>query len=80
MAEPVYGAELVDQLVAYHKPKNESIANLLGSVRKEFLMLGHFIASHTPPGPDQTIALRKLHEALMATTYSIVAHQDEILD
>lgn len=80
MAQPVYGHELVDQLVGYHKPKDERVADLLGEVRDEFKSLGHYLVNHTPDGPDQTLALRRLHEALMATTFNIVAHQDELIE
>lgn len=79
MATPVHGHELLEQVLGYHKPKDERVVNMIEKIRTHFLNFGHFLIEETPGGPDMTIAIRKLHDAQQAFIYNLVAHQDEYL-
>jgi uncharacterized membrane protein YjdF len=69
------GHELVTAIFPLHRPKNTEVAEVLDMLREEFEQLGHLVVGHTAVTPEQTIAIRKLHEALQATIAAVVLHQ-----
>jgi hypothetical protein len=69
--------DLVEHLMGYHPPRRPETAALLGELREKFADLGFVVVSATQVSPEQTIAIRKLHEALMATTAAVVLHQED---
>ena len=75
--DPTRGVGLVERLITLHPPANEEAAKLMDSTRAKFMSLGRHIAKNTPEGPDQTLAIRKLHEACMAAIANIACNQDE---
>lgn len=70
--------DLVDRLLTLHPPANSLVAQRMDDVRSRFIQLGHIVVDRTPPGPDQTIAIRKLHEACMAAIAAIACNQEEV--
>jgi hypothetical protein len=69
------GHELVEAIFPLHRPKNEHVASALDMLRSEFEELGHLLVVQTSVTPEQTIAIRKLHEALQAAIAAVVLHQ-----
>lgn len=67
---------MVDHLFRYRRPTDE-VAEVMASLRDAFIELGHRVVSDTPPGPDQTVAIRKLHEALMAAIANLALNTPE---
>jgi hypothetical protein len=70
--------ELVDRLLTLHPPANTIVANQMDDVRERFISLGHIVVDRTPDGPDQTIAIRKLHEACMAVIAAIACGSENV--
>lgn len=60
----------------YHKPTESQVARI-ASVRRIMRMAAIVIIDLTPDGPDQTAALRQLHEAMMTANKSIVCETPE---
>lgn len=75
--DPNRGHGLVDRLLTLHPPEGRDTADLMDATRARFIDLGHTIVNTTPEGPDQTIAIRKLHEACMAAIAAIACNQDD---
>ena len=76
MAAPVHGHDLVDHLITYRQPA-AGVGEVMSSLRGDFLALGHRIVDETPAGPDQTVAIRKLHEAAMATIANLALNPED---
>jgi hypothetical protein len=70
-----HGAELVDHLIRYHQPELASTVETMTELRQDFLTLGHKIVARTPAGPDQAVAIRKLHEACQATIGNLALNE-----
>jgi hypothetical protein len=70
------GHELVTAIFPLHSPKNDQVAAELDFLREEFESLGHMVVNATATTPEQTIAIRKLHEALQAAIAAVVLHQE----
>lgn len=62
--------EKIEVWFTYHAPESEQIEhyNALREAAKTFALA---IVAHTPPGPDQTVAVRKIREAVMTANASI---------
>ncbi|MFB3910404.1 MAG: hypothetical protein ACE15D_18600 [Candidatus Eisenbacteria bacterium] len=60
----------IEHWFTYHAPKPEQIGhyNALREAAKVFALA---IAEHTPQGPDQTTAIRKVREAVMTANAAI---------
>lgn len=60
----------IETWFTYHPPKPEQVDhyNALRDAAKVFALA---IAAHTPSGPDQTAAIRKVREAVMTANASI---------
>jgi len=76
-SNPVFGHGLVDHLFYLQSPRNDQVAVTMDTIRAAFIALGHRVVESTPEGPDQTVAIRKLHEALMAAIGCIALNQPE---
>lgn len=74
--DPTRGHGLVTRLLTLHPPKDAETGDRLDAIRGNFIELGHTIVALTPEGPDQTIAIRKLHEACQAAIATVVCNQD----
>lgn len=66
---------LVDHLMTYRKPETPTVVDSMDLVRGLYINLGHNLADELPPGPEKTIAIRKLHEALMAAIACLALNQ-----
>ncbi len=60
----------IAHLFTYHAPTPEQVEHYeaLRDAAKTFALI---IAEHTPPGPDQTVAIRKVREAVMTANAAI---------
>lgn len=47
------------------------------AVRAKFKQLARFLQKELPAGPDQTIAIRKLQDAMMSANACIACNQDD---
>lgn len=54
----------------YHRPSPEQ-GDRIGRVRAAFKRTALTVLANTPEGPDQTVALRQLHEAMMTANKAI---------
>lgn len=72
--DPNRGHDLVDRLLTYRRP-GEDGAQRMDAIRADFIHLGHLVVDLTPPGPDQTTAIRKLHEACQAAIGAIACNE-----
>jgi hypothetical protein len=68
------GHEMIDHIFSYHQPKDEAQTELLEKVREAVRLCAHEVKDLTPVCPEQTVAIRKLQEAMMLATASIVLH------
>lgn len=55
----------------YHQPNAEQV-DRIAHVRQGHIVLAQLIMRSTMTGPDQTAALRKLHECMMTVNKAIV--------
>ena len=69
--------ELVDRLLRLHPPATPEIGETMDAVRGNFIDLGHTVVALVPRTPDRTVALRKIHEACMATIAAIACNQGD---
>lgn len=69
------GHELAAQIFPLHPPKDESMAARLDALRAEFQDLADNCIDWTAVSPEQTIAIRKTHEAMQAWVFAMVLYQ-----
>ena len=69
--------ELVGRLLRLHPPATPEVAELMDAIRGNFIDLGHTVVALVPRTPDRTVALRKIHEACMATIAAIACNQGD---
>ena len=62
---------VIDQLFTYHAP-DPSQVQFLETIREAAKFFAHIILHNTPPGADQTAAIRKLRECVMTANAAIV--------
>lgn len=67
--------ELVHHLMEYRKPETQELVTKMEFIRDEFISLGVNLADELPAGPDKTVAIRKLHEALMSAIACLALNQ-----
>lgn len=63
--------EAVLDTFKYHKPSDEQVQRI-SNVREGAKAFAGHIWTNVAPGPDRTVALRKLHEAMMTANKAIV--------
>ncbi len=61
----------VERTFTYHAPTPEMQTHLI-AVREAGKQLALAILNHTPSGPDQSAAIRKVREAVMTANAAIV--------
>lgn len=64
----------VDRWFTYHKPPEDSLPKLR-QLREKAREFGHLILDVTPPGADQSAAIRQLRETVMTANAAIVCPQ-----
>lgn len=72
------GHELVAQIFPLHSPKDERIAAVLDEIRREFIDVADDCVDWTAVTPEQTIAIRKTHEAMQAWITAVVLYQEGV--
>lgn len=55
----------------YHNTSDEQVERI-SNIRDGAMAFAGHIWTNVPPGPDRTVALRKLHEAMMTANKAIV--------
>jgi hypothetical protein len=60
----------LDNWFAYHAPTSVQLPKY-AAIRDAGKDLAAVILEHTPPGPDQTAAIRKIREAVMTANQAI---------
>lgn len=58
-------------------PATETTGPEHDAVRAKFKSLARFLQKTLPAGPDQTVAIRKLQEAMWASNACIACNQDD---
>jgi len=75
MTGSVVGHELVEHLFPLYDGRTGEVAEKLDMIREEYTTLAHMVADVSVISPDQTLAIRKLHEACQAAIFAVVAHE-----
>jgi hypothetical protein len=70
VAMPGVKREDLDEIFTYHPPTEEQVVQY-GSIRRAARAFALAILESTPPSPDQTVAIRKVREAVMVANASI---------
>ena len=60
----------LDEIFSYHKAEQSQLEHFEG-VRLAAREFAEQILLHTPPSPDQTVAIRKIREAVMTANAAI---------
>ena len=60
----------IDHIFTYHTPKPDQIPRY-NNIREKAKEFAEVIISNTPPGPDQSAAIRHLRECVMTANASI---------
>jgi hypothetical protein len=77
MVNPNQGHGLVDRIFPLHSPRSKAVGEQMDYIRGMFTHLAHDVAEYTPPGPDQTLAIRALHDAMQKAIGNIANNQQE---
>lgn len=75
MADSFDAHGLVRHLMQYRKPETEALVTTMEEIRNQYIHLGLELAERLPDGPDKTVAIRKLHEALMSAIACLALNQ-----
>lgn len=67
---------MITRLFRFH-PAHGDQAERYASIREGFEGLAMLIVKNTPPGPEQTLAIRELYMAQMLAISSIAVNEDE---
>ena len=68
----------IDHVFTYHPPRFQDLARY-DAIREAGKYFAHVVASNTPPGPDQSAAIRKVREAVMTANAAIACQGDQAL-
>lgn len=60
----------IEELFTYHAPTGTQPTRY-GTLREAAKTFAHVVVDNTPPGPDQSAAIRKLRECVMTANASI---------
>jgi hypothetical protein len=63
--------EQLENWFTYHRPPDFKTIDAYAAIRSGALELARGIVKHTPEGPDQTAAIRKVREAVMTANAAI---------
>jgi len=69
--------DLVEHLIAYRAPSDPETVASFETIREVFKAAGHIVVDRVPRTPDRTVALRKIHEACMASIAALALNQEE---
>lgn len=64
----------LENLFSYHAPKGDQIQRY-AEIRSEALKFARKIVELTPESPEQTLAIRKIHEAVMQANAAISCNE-----
>ena len=67
--------DMINNKFKYHAPTPEQILKY-NALREKFRELALLIVDLTPICPDQTVAIRKLHEASMSVNATIACNEE----
>lgn len=67
--------EMVDRLIAHHPPASPDTVATFEYLREQFRAVAHDVVDRVPRTPDRTVALRKIHEACMASIGALACNQ-----
>lgn len=70
MAESKFTQEVLDDIFSYHPPNDEQRVNY-ENIRNAAKVFAQSIINNTPASVDQTVAIRKIREAVMIANASI---------
>lgn len=62
--------EALEHLFTYHSPRPDQVERY-ARLRASALQFAHVVRDMTPPGPDQSTAIRKLRECVMTANAAI---------
>ena len=65
---------MIQNWFAYHTPEGDDELHYV-NIRAAGLNLAEIIVLHTPPGPDQTAALRKVREAVFTANAALACRE-----
>lgn len=68
--------ELVDHLLTYQQVRGD-VADVMASLRADYIALGHRIVDEVPRCPDRTVALRKHHDACQGAIAALALNQED---
>ncbi len=60
----------------YHSPSQDQVA-VYNVIREQGRKLAFVIRDNCPPGPDTTVAIRKLRETIMAANVAIACEEED---
>lgn len=69
--------DLVEHLIAYRAPSGDEVTATFEAIREVFKAAGHLLVERAPRTPDRTVALRKIHEACMASVAAVALNQED---
>lgn len=69
--------ELVEHLIAHRPPLSDDVVAGFEAIREVFRTAGHLVVDAAPRTADRTVALRKIHEACMASIAALALNQEE---
>lgn len=70
MPESRFTDEVLDDIFCYHKPEPDQLPKY-EAIREGAKVFAKCIRDNSPGSPDQTVALRKIREAVMVANASI---------
>jgi hypothetical protein len=61
----------IEHLFTYHPPADQTVVDRYYYLREAAKTFAYAIVEYTPPGADQTAAIRKVREAVMTANAAI---------
>lgn len=69
--------ELVEHLISHRPPLSDDVVVSFEAIREVFRAAGHLVVDRVPCTEDRTVALRKIHEACMASIAALALNQGD---
>lgn len=77
MSTPFITSQTLDRWFAHHAPGSEAVVGAHERIRQGARDFAAVVAEFVPEGPDKTVALRKVQEAMWAANSAVaVNHPD----
>ena len=64
----------IEHIFSFHPPKDQEIAQLHDSVRREVKLTASFFMAELPDSAEKTLAIRHLQQAMMYANAAIAIH------